>query len=481
MKDNAIIKKLSYFIMPLIGCIFLLWYVRTAGADVVYSDYIRLIAQYLPDVYDIRKLLVPDILTRIPITFLERLINVRAFGYSVTFERLLGATGIGMMAMVTAVYSYKYEISFKWQAVIYIVLFSLNKWEIILNGTAWSHIAAFGFFLINYYLVDKIWRGETNAKEELLLCVMPLTHLLIAGEYIASYCVTMILVSIAGILMGGTNSCTVKRCRSVFRAVLISSLAALLLYMLSRHFAVWEHSGATELGFFEAMRAQPLFLIRFIIKSFAGAVIGHETIANFFGGRASLPDAAVLILGLAVLMCYAAAFIIYIQSELFEETVFPLILLISGFGNHLIVAMGRWIFLKESYALSSRYAGQFMIGIIGMLLIFAMYGRQKRTLRRFRSGTLRAVRVFTVSAAVLIIAGNCYTTYQEIRKAPYRKENYIHMGEAILSYEAYDTDVLKKTLEWTKDDETMYRALEILKDNRLNVFKNAGSIQPFAE
>ena len=36
--------------MPVSGLIFLLWYVRSAGYDVVYTDYIRLIAEYLPDV-----------------------------------------------------------------------------------------------------------------------------------------------------------------------------------------------------------------------------------------------------------------------------------------------------------------------------------------------------------------------------------------------------------------------------------------------
>ena len=65
--------------MTAFGGIFLLWFIKTAGCDVVYTDYIRIVAEYLPDVTDPSKFFVPDILTRIPITFLQRLINVKLF------------------------------------------------------------------------------------------------------------------------------------------------------------------------------------------------------------------------------------------------------------------------------------------------------------------------------------------------------------------------------------------------------------------
>ena len=471
---NDIIKKASYFAIPVIGVLFILLYIKTAGADVVYSDYIRIIAEYLPDVGDIKRLLVPDILTRIPATFLARFINVVNFRYSVTFDRVLGVTGIGIMSVVLALYFKKYNISLRWQAAIYIILFSLNKWEILLNGTAWAHVVAFGFFFISYYMADMVWRGETSAKEELFLCLMPLLLLLIAGEYIASYCVTMILISILGILMGGVNSWAVKRGQSMFKAILMASAAALICYMISRHFAVWEHSGAVDMSMAEAISSQPLFLPRFFIKTFAGAVIGQETIANFFGQGAALPDIIVLLIGLAVLSGYVLAFVLYIRCELFEETIFPVALLISGFGNHVLVTLGRWIFLKESYALSSRYAGQFMIGIIGMLMIFAMYERKKRALKSFGMTEREVIKACTVVGAVLIMLGSCYTTLQEIRKAPYREANYTHMGEVILNYENYTEDELKKQLEWTKDSDTLYKALEILKENGLNVFSRSG-------
>ena len=88
------IKTILYWVLPIIGGAFCVWYITKATTDVVYSDYIRLVNSYLPDIYDIRKFLVPDVLTRVPINYLERIINVELFGYSVFFERVPGRLGL---------------------------------------------------------------------------------------------------------------------------------------------------------------------------------------------------------------------------------------------------------------------------------------------------------------------------------------------------------------------------------------------------
>ena len=63
-------RNLIFWLLPAAGTLFLLWYVKHATADVVYSDYIRLVNSYLPDVYNPDKFFVPDILTRLPINYL---------------------------------------------------------------------------------------------------------------------------------------------------------------------------------------------------------------------------------------------------------------------------------------------------------------------------------------------------------------------------------------------------------------------------
>lgn len=470
MRYREQFRIIKYILLPVIGIIFLILYLRASAVDVVYSDYIRLINEYLPDVTDISKLLVPDILTRIPAAFLARLVNVSSFGYSVTFDRALCIIGIAIMAYVSAAYMYRKEISFKWQLAFYIILFSLNKWEILLNGTAWPHMVSFGLFFVSYQLLDLVWIKEADSRQELAVCVMPVAMLLFAGEYIASYACTVMLVCIMGLLLGGANSMAGRREQSLFISILISAAAALLLYMLSRHFAVWEHSGATDMSLLQVISTDPKFIPKFFIKTFSGAAIGQEVVNSLIPGGAAVPNKIVLLIGLIVMFGYLLALVMYFADDMLEKTIFPLVLIISGLANHAVVTIGRWIFLREDYALSSRYGGQFMIGILGMLLVFAMYGRDRRSVRRADEKKRMLCRIAAAAAAVLITAGNCYTDYRELRIAKYRKANYEKMAEAIVDYRARSEDELLAILEWHKDPDELYSAIEILRDNKLNVF-----------
>lgn len=93
-----------YGITVLIG-LFLFFYVRMASVEIVYSDYIRLIHQYLPDTLASEKFFVPDILTRIPITYLFRFINIKYFHYLLAFDRTVGVIGFLLFAFVITLLS----------------------------------------------------------------------------------------------------------------------------------------------------------------------------------------------------------------------------------------------------------------------------------------------------------------------------------------------------------------------------------------
>ena len=266
------LRYLLYLLPVLLGVLFSLWYIRNAACDVVYSDYIRLIDSYLPEVTDPARFFVPDILTRIPAAFLQRLINVELFGFSVTFDRLCTVAGLFLCGIVLALYCAGQRIRPLIYLVIMAVLFSLIKWEILLNGSAWAHVVSFGLFFVNYWLLDRVYRGEGGPWHRAALYGLPFLILMFAGEYIASYTGGMILALSWCMLRqrmqsrktwaeagdGGHES-------PCWGLLLCCSILPLILYLISRHFAVWEHAGATDMGFLEAMSQDPLFLPRFFI------------------------------------------------------------------------------------------------------------------------------------------------------------------------------------------------------------------------
>ena len=96
-------KKITARILPILGLLFLTAYIRSATVDVVYTDYMRLINSYLPNVYSLKPYLQGDVLTRMPINYIERIINVGVFGYSTTFDMILGALGLTFIALVIGV------------------------------------------------------------------------------------------------------------------------------------------------------------------------------------------------------------------------------------------------------------------------------------------------------------------------------------------------------------------------------------------
>ncbi len=65
------------------------------------------------------------------------------FGYSVTVDRVMGVLGFGLSAPGDRLVQQEKELCPVWYAAMMIVMFSLNKWEMLYNGTGWAHFLAF--------------------------------------------------------------------------------------------------------------------------------------------------------------------------------------------------------------------------------------------------------------------------------------------------------------------------------------------------
>ena len=414
-------------------------YIRAATVDVIYTDYVRLIHSYLPNVWSFEPYTYADVLTRMPINYIERMINVGIFGYSTTFDMLLGAFCLFLASVTLAKYCADWKIFGGWFLAIVVLFFSLNKWEMLTNGSGWVHFAAFACFFRHYYVFDK----KRHSKELIFWPIF--TILLVAGPYCAVYAGTMLLA----------NFYLIVKEKKVSRQNIYEILAIfipLLLFMYSRAHSVEEHAGATTMSMGEVMKKEPFLFVRLLIKSFASMVVSGE-----YAKDHHLSKLFLFALGLAVMGAYLYALYLNIACKLYEKTVFPMLLLISGGMNHLLIAISRWIFLKEDYGMSSRYALQFQVGIVGILLTFAF--------------VKKASRRIGVAFCLLFVGGNLLVNADEVKKADSRKQYFIERRELGLHFEQASDQELKEKFQYRSPQKTR-EALRLLKEQHLNIFRN---------
>lgn len=453
-------KKYWYGILPVIGVILLIWYVFTATLDVVFTDYIRLVDAYLPDVWNPAKFFVPDVLTRIPLNYAARIINVAFFGYNTRFDMILGVLSLGAAAGIFGMFCWRRQIGLGWFLLISYIMFGLNKWEMLTNGTGWVHFAAFAFFYYHYVVIDRVLTGNGVKKgDHIRMILLPfLITMGVAGPYCAVYSAVMMLILLWYLLIDYRKTRKInKRYLLYFFCVLIS----LLLYMWSNTYAKgapmdWEMRPLTEV-----FGEDPMYFVKFFVKSFGGMMFGGETMSKLFpAGR------AMFFWGCLVIAFYLLALGLYFYTRLYKTSILPLILMVAGGANHVLILFTRWRFMDELYGMSSRYALQFQVGILGIVLTFALIWQQKKSLKRLKLPAVMAM----LAVCAALAAGNTVTNIEELKKAPYRKIYAAGLYECGHDFRNRSDEELESVFQY-KFPQVTRRALEILEENKWNMFR----------
>lgn len=133
--------------------------------------------------------------------------------------------------------------------------------------------------------------------------------------------------------------------------------------------------------------------------------------------------------------------------------------------------------MNEEYGMSSRYALQFQVGILGILLTFSLAWR--RLPARQAGGAVpkakAGARAIMAAIVVALLAGNGYTTIEEIKKAPLRKEACMRRAQIALDFENRTDEELAANFEYRtsrpESGAAVRSALEILKKNKWNIFR----------
>lgn len=445
-------KKFLAFFMPIFGAIYLSAYIRSAMLDVVYTDYIRIINTYLKDPFSPKPYFGKDVLTRLPITYFERMINVAFFKYSTMFDMALGVIFLSLMGIIIGIFMANKNLNLRYFIIVMMLVFSLSQWEMITNGTGWVHFFTFFLFVLHFYILDSYIHRETKVKFCLNIILPVFTILCAAGSYSLAYGVTLIITYVLYAI--------IKKKKNTF-TLAIPVILSLTAFMYSYANSYTEHAGATTESLTAVFGRNPVYFVLFGLNTFASDIISIGIVERY-----EIGILITSIIGAAVVFFYLYALYLNFKYKIYESTAFPMLMLVSGLFSHAMVIFTRWIFLNPLYAMSSRYALQFGAGLIGVILTFG-YVKIHINIEKQSMSLLEkaAVSLFVL----LVFLGNISTAGNEIRMAKYRLESFEVKMEVAKNFENESDETLKKVLQYHNPKKTR-EALGIIKSKKLNIF-----------
>ena len=474
----------------------ILFYVLLSTTDVLYSDYIRLVNSYLGKPFQLGDLLQKDILTRIPLTYFVREINRYSFGYTLIFDRILGVLGLFLASKPLLLFMRKKQLPFLQQLLFLILFYSLNKWEMLLNGSGYIHFLAFSAFYDYFYALDQAFSKKSSL---LVLSLYPPFILLVAGPY----CLAVFLSCFAMFFFLALGKKLWDMKGTIL--LLISTGLCLFLYLLSNHYAVYEYAGAESISLREVLQNHLLFVVKFIFYGFSSMLVSGENLEALLR-EGVIQGKGVVLLGAFVLFFYIFMTLLYLwrffassknsgtktfatknkeafssqQRQMAEQKqtdtnaltgenvgesfyfgLLPGLLLLHGLASHALVFLTRYMFLKESYAFQSRYALQYQSALLGAFLLLFLWKNENRTSLGQKSRTSQGRLVFCLLISGIFLLGTLWTDSSEWGKSMYRREHYERMWSYSHDLSAYSDEELEDVFEYHHGGERIRKAFAI--------------------
>jgi hypothetical protein len=274
--------------------------------------------------------------------------------------------------------------------------------------------------------------------------------------------------------------------------------------------------GFKDISLMELIAEDPKFPIRFLLKSLASSIIGVETLDYAIAFK-TINENMILFIGLIyVVIIFITLFVLVLslltrdssKINIFDlnsyKNIFPLMFVVYGAANYVLVFLARYKFVRDEYGMSSRYGIQYMFFTIGIILILSFYidnmifykkfyiknkreynlskGYLKRREKLIAEGKIKpaeqkiskfniVVLCISVLSIGILFFGHVTTTTDEIFKADYRKIVYSNLIDKAKNYTTLSDQELEDAFEYRRNPDHIRSALYTLKKQRLNIFK----------
>ena len=441
----------------------LVFYILNASIDIPFSDYIRIINNYIYNVFDLKYLFTTEAVSRVPITFLFRIINVVFFSYSVIFDKILGVFFLSLFNFIT-VLNYSKNINNKILKIIgsiciSIISFSLLSWEMILNGTGYAHFITIFLISLIYFLFDK-YINDNNKNINIILFIIFFTSVCCAGSYSVAFLITISIFPIFLYIVNKKNK-TAGDKKNIIKIIIVSLICIFLYYISVSIGEPITHVGMKNISLIEVLNNDLLFPLKFLFNSLAGSLIGRETL-DYFKYLNILTDKKIYIIGIIYFVIIVFFAVLYIKNKIYNKYVYVGLFAVNGIINFLLVFLARYKFVNTDYGMSSRYGIQYMFLSIAIIYLSFLF-IDKYCKKIFYN-------IFLVLIVFFIIICHIITIKNEYDKMYLRKEYYEKVKNSVVNMDKIDDDELMNIFEYKRSSEHIRNAYKILKENHLNIY-----------
>ncbi|MCX5848705.1 MAG: hypothetical protein NTW65_04585 [Deltaproteobacteria bacterium] len=332
--------------------------------------------------------------------------------------------------------------------VLTLIIFNIIQWE----GLTFPFSLVFQFpvpFFIASFICLELFLTKGEAKYWPAALILPALAVLVFGG--SSF------IAFAPAL-GATCICYIlTRCNSLtkefwLRVVVMGVFLAMLvfLYMYKIHYNDYFPNSSYRVA---EVFARPLEALKFLLAAFGASVVGVDAANAHFSFRTTV------VLGIAVVLLYALALVLFFRSRMYERTYLPFFLITQTFFYLAFMTMGRFIYGIE-YGMASRYTCVSIYGLAALTWIFIFILVQPLRPNALLKSTICA-------GFVMIFAGLLLTTVVEWRIQPDRKIYFEQINAIAMRV---DTATPEELAKFEERPELVRDSLRLLREHRLNAY-----------
>lgn len=329
------------------------------------------------------------------------------------------------------------------------ILFSFNQWEIYTLPFAFSFTLRRLFYLIMFFLIEKIILDYDSVKKynfEIVVFLLFLV-LFISGGYLPALIGAIVFCFLLDSVLNYKDRKYIPKRYIILTLIM---MIGLIIYTIGL-------SGINENGQeIKNMFSLDLFKGIFIM-------LGSSIVDTLFADRYGIN--LVLFIGIIVSLIYLISLILFFHKKMWRYTYLPILLIVYSGINILVIYFARAGIYGIGYLISSRYSCETICGIIGIVYIL-IYTFIDEYSNLEKNKFIDVTRLIGLTLIFLILSASYSAEYAFSSNRKEYMKNLIVMMKNIEDYTDEDLEVFQA------NDPVMVRnGIKLMKKYNLGIFK----------